>query len=179
MIGLGVVLAGMAWGRIDRNLGLISSNPAEFVSAALWTIGLPALPMSEMLKSESRTARISILDLLFTLLLTIIAVVGLLGWLLIVAPVSISRVPDLRSTCKSSLRITFAGLRAVFAGAGGRTLTDPKEPALPEADGLVGSLAQQETRDDLRRHACRRHCPSSTGLPNLGASPVSLNAGTT
>jgi hypothetical protein len=80
-IGLATGVFSAAWGNIDRNSGLVSSNPLNYCGACLQLLGLPF----EVFGSQ-RTKDISIVDRLVAIPMMVVFTLSALAWLVFIAP---------------------------------------------------------------------------------------------
>jgi hypothetical protein len=86
-IGFLSSLIGLAWGSLDRNPALVSANPGEYVVAALYVVGLPMGALGNMIgKSEDERGPAEGTDRLLGALIGFALALGLLVWLVVIAP---------------------------------------------------------------------------------------------
>ncbi len=73
-IGLAIVAFGAAWGKVDKNVGLVSANPFNYIWACRRLAGLSLYVFGGHLRKENQDG-ISLLDILFGLALIAVFVV--------------------------------------------------------------------------------------------------------
>ena len=86
VIGLATGAFGWAWGKMDRNIGLISADPLIYCGAALQVAGLPLVAFGGHLRRANHLKDLSTRDLLLTLPMAIVLALAVIGWLILIAP---------------------------------------------------------------------------------------------
>lgn len=86
LIGLATGAFGWAWGKMDRNAGLISADPVIYCGAAMQVAGLPLLAFGGHLRRSNHPGDLSMRDMLLTLPLAILLPLAVIGWLVLIAP---------------------------------------------------------------------------------------------
>lgn len=82
-----LALAGMAWGdQMESHVELISPHPLRQAGAYLQLIGLTLQAMGTTLRTRGRAAPAALVDILLAVPLLLVAAVGMVAWLLLVAP---------------------------------------------------------------------------------------------
>ncbi len=86
-VGLVTSVAAMAWGDMDRHVGLITAHPLGYLGACLQLVGLPLYALGTQLRSPGDASpRASSIDGLLAIPLVVILVAGMLLWLVVIAP---------------------------------------------------------------------------------------------
>jgi hypothetical protein len=86
LIGLATAAFGLAWGGLDRNPGLVSADPLEYAGAALQVAGLPLIAFGGHMQRVSHQRPMPVRDTLLLIPLAIVFGVGIIGWLVLIAP---------------------------------------------------------------------------------------------
>ena len=86
VIGLATGAFGWAWGKMDRNTGLISADPVIYCGAAMQVAGLPLMAFGGHLRRSNHLRDLSTRDLLLTLPMAILLALAVIGWLILIAP---------------------------------------------------------------------------------------------
>jgi hypothetical protein len=86
VIGLATAALGWAWGGLDRHAGLISADPLAYAGSAAQAAGLPFVVMGGHLRRDFGRSSPKLVDLLLALPLTLLFAVGVLAWLVLIAP---------------------------------------------------------------------------------------------
>lgn len=87
LIGLASSIGFLAWGDLNRHVGLISAHPVDYLGSCLQLIGMPITVMGVHLSGPREPiAGASPLDAALTTILALLLTALLLGWLLLVAP---------------------------------------------------------------------------------------------
>ena len=111
IIGLATAAFGAAWGGMDRNAGLVSAQPFNYVGACLQVVGLPILVFGTHLRSDSHDNRPPLRDSLAGVPLILVFTVSAIGWLLLVAPPQYF----VFLVCGAPSRIAMATSKSVYA----------------------------------------------------------------
>lgn len=85
-IGLATAAFGAAWGKLDNQIGLVSTNPLEYIGSCLQVAGLPIEVFGGHLQSKRLQNRTYLLDILLGLPLTLVFIVAIFSWLFLIAP---------------------------------------------------------------------------------------------
>ena len=86
---LSIMLLELAWKDLEKNEGLVSADPLNYIGACLQLVGLPVLSLGFHLDSKintNRTNTIRILDSIAVVVFVILATFALLFWLITIAP---------------------------------------------------------------------------------------------
>ncbi len=86
IIALAAVAFGSAWGGLDKNPALLSTNPLNYLGAWLQVAGLPLMAIGTHLQSRSQPKSLGF-EILLVLALSIALLVAMFGWLVLVVPV--------------------------------------------------------------------------------------------
>lgn len=86
VIGLATGAFGWAWGKMDRNAGLISADPLVYCGAAVQVAGLPLLAFGGHLRRSNHLRDLSARDMLLTLPMAVLLALAVIGWLILIAP---------------------------------------------------------------------------------------------
>ncbi|MBA3595912.1 MAG: hypothetical protein H0W40_00790 [Methylibium sp.] len=86
LIALATAAFGAAWGRLDRQTGLVSAQPLEYLGACLQLIGLPIYVLGSHFRSEHQPGGHPLGDLLCSMVLAVALVLAALAWLLLIVP---------------------------------------------------------------------------------------------
>lgn len=86
VIGLATGAFGWAWGKMDRNAGLISADPMIYCGAALQVAGLPLVSFGGHLRRANQLKALSTRDMLLTLPMAVVLAFAVIGWLILIAP---------------------------------------------------------------------------------------------
>lgn len=86
VIGLATGAFGWAWGKMDRNAGLISANPVIYCGAAMQVAGLPLIAFGGHLRRSNHLRDLSTRDLLLTVPMAVLLALAVIGWLILIAP---------------------------------------------------------------------------------------------
>jgi len=88
LIGLVTAVVSMTWGDTNKLTGLISSHPLIYLGSCAQLIGVCMFALATQTKSgkKGEKSKGAFLDLIITFLVLILLVVGLLVWLIVVAP---------------------------------------------------------------------------------------------
>jgi hypothetical protein len=155
IIGLATAAFGAAWGGMDKNTGLVSANPFDYVGACLQVAGLPIIVFGvhissmgslaeslgtppRFLATDSRAYRpasrevLAVLrDALLGVPLILVFTVSTFAWLLLVAAPQYF----VFLVCGAPSRIAMASSNSVYAHFSGRSVkteTKPLNDPLPE-----------------------------------------------
>ena len=86
IIALATVAFGSAWGGLDKNPALISTNPLNYLGAWLQVAGLPLMAIGTHVHSSNQPRPLGF-EVVLVLVLSIALLVAMLGWLFLVVPV--------------------------------------------------------------------------------------------
>jgi hypothetical protein len=117
-IGLATAAFGAAWGGLDKNTGLVSANPLDYVGGCFQVIGLPIYVFGGHIKSENQPRPLPVWESLLVLPLILVFVVAALGWLLLIAPIQYF----VFLVCGAPSRIATTSSLRVYARLDGRKL---------------------------------------------------------
>jgi hypothetical protein len=118
-IGLATAAFGAAWGRLDKNVGLVSANPLDYVGGCLQVIGLPIYVFGGHIRSKNQPRPLPAWEYLLVLPLVLVFLVAALGWLLLIAPIQYF----VFLVCGAPSRIATASSLQVFAKLDGHKLS--------------------------------------------------------
>ena len=85
LIGITSSIASLAWGDLNRHVGLISANPFDYLGSHLQLVGLPIYSLGTHLKSY-RGGAAAILDLFLTTVFLLGLMVAIALWLFLIVP---------------------------------------------------------------------------------------------
>jgi hypothetical protein len=87
VIGLATAAFGWAWGGLDRNPGLVSTDPLDYLGACLQVVGLPLDAFGGHLDHENHERPVAVTDTLLVIPLALVFLVAVLAWMVLIAPV--------------------------------------------------------------------------------------------
>jgi hypothetical protein len=87
LIGFVTTIASLVWGDINRQNGLISSHPLDYLGSCLQVAGLPLIVLgAHMRKNKIPGASSSPFDILLMIPMLLILLLLICGWLLVIVP---------------------------------------------------------------------------------------------
>jgi len=89
VVAFSILLLELAWKDLEKNDGLVSADPADYIGACLQLIGLPLLVIGYHLDSKTNTNIANtkrILDSIAVMVFAILATSTLFLWLIIITP---------------------------------------------------------------------------------------------
>jgi len=88
LIGFVTGIIALAWGGLDRQAGLISSHPLDYLGACTQLVGIPVLVIgTHMRTNKAEGAKSSIFDILLMIPILLVFVLMMMAWLAVVVPV--------------------------------------------------------------------------------------------
>jgi hypothetical protein len=85
-VALSILLLELAWKNLEKNDGLVSADPLDYIGACLQLVGLPLFSIGIHLDRKTNTNKIINLDLIAFIVFGILATSTLFLWLIIIAP---------------------------------------------------------------------------------------------
>jgi hypothetical protein len=131
IISLATAAFGAAWGGMDKNTGLVSAHPFDYVGACFQVVGLPVLVFGTFLRSDSRDHRLPLGECLAGLPLILVFTVSAIAWVLLVAAPQYF----VFLICGAPSRIAMTSSKSVYAHLTGRQVefeTKLRQDLLPE-----------------------------------------------
>jgi hypothetical protein len=88
IIGLIASVVTEVWSTLEKNRGLVSADPGQYVAAALFVVGIPLFALGTQVKGPRTSAgRLTAgIESLLTIVWVIILSLALFAWLVIIAP---------------------------------------------------------------------------------------------
>ena len=87
LIGLVSTIASLAWGDMNKHVGLISAHPFDYIGSCLQLVGLPVYTMgTHLVSAQGQPETRSLFDRLLTIPLVLMLFGALIIWLAVIVP---------------------------------------------------------------------------------------------